>query len=123
MRDHKSLIVWQRARALVDLVVQVSVRHWSPPASPYIHQLARSALSTQLNIAEGYARRRPRQTYYHLNVAYGSIVESIDLIEILGHHGLIPPELAVALMREATQAQALLLGLMRRYAAQCRDQG
>jgi four helix bundle protein len=115
MRDHKSLIAWQKARAVVDGVVGVSVRHWSPPAAAVIAQVQRSSLSVQLNIAEGHARRSVPQFKYHLNVAYGSAVETIELLEILRDHKLIPPNDADAMISTAIEARALLLGLLHRY--------
>ena len=115
MRDHKSLVAWQRARAVVDGVVVVSTRHWSPPAAAFISQLQRSSVSAQLNIAEGHARRRPAQFHYHLNVAFGSAIETIELIELLRDHEFIPVRLAEGMLSDAIQLRALLLGLLHRY--------
>ena len=115
MRDHKSLIAWQKARAVVDGVITISIRHWSPSAAAVVRQLQRSSLSVQLNIAEGHARRASPQFRYHLNVAYGSAVETIELLEILRDHGLIPTTDAEATLATAIETRALLLGLLHRY--------
>jgi four helix bundle protein len=115
MRDHKSLLAWQRARSVVDAVIDASRHHWSPPASAIFSQLQRSALSTQVNIAEGYARFAPRQFRYHLGVAYGSSVETIELLELLRDHGLLPLELVAKTLRLAVDNRGLLMGLLRRY--------
>ena len=116
VRDHKSLLAWQKARAVMDGVVEVSINHWSPSAGPIISQLQRSALSTQLNIAEGYARHSTRQFRYHLNVAYGSAVETIELLELLRDHALVPADLAARILANALDTRGLLMGLLRRYA-------
>jgi four helix bundle protein len=115
MRDHKSLIAWQKARAVVDGIIQISVRYWSPPAAAVIAQAQRSSLSVQLNIAEGHARGSVPQFKYHLNVAYGSAVETIELLEILRDHKFIPLSNAEPLMAAAIETRALLLGLLHRY--------
>jgi len=115
MRDHKSLIAWQKARAVADGVIHTSVRHWSPSAAAVIAQLQRSSLSVQLNIAEGHARRSPPQFRYHLRIAYGSAVETIELLEILRDHRLIPLQEAEKMISTAIEARALLLGLLHRY--------
>ncbi len=118
VRDHKSLLAWQKARAVMDGVVEASVTHWSPPAAFIISQLQRSALSTQLNIAEGYARHSTRQFRYHLNVAYGSAVETIELLELLRDHALIPADLVSRILTHAVDTRGLLMGLLRRYTSQ-----
>jgi four helix bundle protein len=115
MRDHKSLIAWQRARRVVDAVVRASQHHWTPSAGAIISQLQRSALSTQLNIAEGYARNSQRQFRFHLNVAYGSAVETIELLELLQDHALLPQDLVQRALTDAIDTRGLLLGLLRRY--------
>ena len=116
MRDHKSLIAWQKARAVADGVIRTSVRHWSPSAAAVIAQLQRSSLSVQLNIAEGHALRSQPQFRYHLRVAYGSAVETIELLELLRDHRLIPVQEADSMISTAVESRALLLGQLRRYA-------
>jgi four helix bundle protein len=114
MRDHKSLIAWQKSRRVVHRVLEIGIHHWSPPAAAVIGQLQRSSLSVQLNIAEGHARRASSQFKYHLNVAYGSAVETIELLEILRDHSLIPATDAEATIAVAIETRALLLGLLHR---------
>src|SRR6185295_2863305 len=57
MRNHKSLLAWQEANAVVRTVMATTrgQRH------PCVDQLQRAALSVQLNIAEGYAFRSPKR--------------------------------------------------------------
>jgi four helix bundle protein len=117
MRDHKSLLAWKRARAVVDIVVEIGLHHWTPPAGAVIGQLSRSSLSTQINIAEGYALRSGPRFRYHLNVAYGSAVESTELLELLLDHRLAPEPLVEQALRNAREVQALTLGLLRKYSS------
>ena len=116
MRDHKSLIAWQRARTVVDIVLRASQHHWRPAAAPVLSQLQRASLSVQLNIAEGYALRSRKQFRRHLTIAYGSAVETLELLEIAAEHQLMPPPLVSSALGGARECCALLLGLLRRYA-------
>jgi four helix bundle protein len=78
MRDHKSLLAWQEANAVARTVMLATraIRH------PCIDQLQRAALSVQLNIAEGYALKSPKRFRNHLDIAYGSAVETAELLEL-----------------------------------------
>jgi hypothetical protein len=57
MRDHRSLVAWQVARALVSQVMAISRKHYHPRVSIIFSQMQSASLSVQLNIAEGYARQ------------------------------------------------------------------
>ena len=83
MRDHKSLIAWQRARDFVLTVYRVTATCWRPQHAAVIDQVRRSALSLQLNIAEGYALQSEGLFRKHLTIAYGSGVEAVDALEVL----------------------------------------
>ena len=70
MRDHKSLLAWQEAHAVVLALLPAirSVKH--AYANPISTQLQRAALSVQLNIAEGYALKASKRFRNHLDIAY-----------------------------------------------------
>jgi four helix bundle protein len=53
MRDHKSLLAWQEARAVVLVLLPVIRQLKYSYSNPVFSQLQRAALSVQLNIAEG----------------------------------------------------------------------
>src|SRR4026208_1055603 len=82
MRDHKSLHAWQEARGVVLGVIDLARTAWKPYAAALFSQLQRASLSVQLNIAEGYAYGSSRSCTRHLNIAYGSAVETGELLEI-----------------------------------------
>jgi four helix bundle protein len=77
--------------------------------------LQRASLSVSLNIAEGYARRTRAQFHYGLTVAYGSAVESAEILNLLVEEGVIERGKGLEAIRIATACQQLLIGLMRRY--------
>ncbi|HTH64662.1 MAG TPA: four helix bundle protein [Gemmatimonadales bacterium] len=119
MRDHKSIVAWQEAHKVVEAVLEGSRTCWRPYAAAVFSQLQRASLSVQLNIAEGYALISPRRFKNHLEIAYGSAVETQELLEILTGNNLLPDHLGREAIQNCARSQRLLLGLIKRY----RDQG
>ena len=83
MREHTVLEAWRRARELVIQVHYFTNRIWQPQLAHFINQLRRSSLSVQLNVAEGYALGTRKLFARHLSVAYGSAIETVDLLDLL----------------------------------------
>src|SRR5262245_40298975 len=83
MRDHTSLFAWQEARKVSQRVILLAQNHWRPYLKAVYDQLLRAALSVQLNIAEGYALSSPPLFRRHLRIAYGSAIETYELLEHL----------------------------------------
>ena len=110
MRDHKSLMAWQEASAIVRAVFALTrgVKH------PCVDQLQRAALSVQLNIAEGYALRSVKRFRNHLEIAYGSAVETTELLELMADLGISPSDLVQESMQRCNRCKGLLIGLIRR---------
>jgi four helix bundle protein len=110
MRNHKSLLAWQEANAIVTAVMHATrgLRH------PCIDQLQRAALSVQLNIAEGYALRSSRRFRNHLDIAYASAVETAELLELTSDLNLVPADSLGAAAQRCHRCQALLLGLIKK---------
>jgi four helix bundle protein len=78
-------------------------------------QLQRSSLSVQLNIAEGHALRSASRFGYHLTIAYGSAVETIELLELGLEENLFPANVGRPILEASIEARGYLLGLMKRY--------
>ncbi|MBI4499614.1 MAG: four helix bundle protein [Gemmatimonadetes bacterium] len=108
------MIAWQRAHAVVLSVLDASERFWRPSAAAVFGQLQRAALSVQLNIAEGYALRSTGLLRRHLTIAYGSAVETSDLLEILDERDPVPREIIAPAVKTGRETQALLMGLLRK---------
>jgi four helix bundle protein len=115
MRDHKSIIAWQVAHEVARAALRSCRTLWKPYAAGLFDQLQRSSLSVQLNIAEGYALRAPARFRYHLEVAYGSAVETGELLELALTEEVLPGPEAEAMLQKCRLSQYLLLGLLRRY--------
>ena len=112
MRDHKSLLAWQEAHAVVIALLPAIRRVKYSYANPVFNQLQRAALSVQLNIAEGYALRTSRRFRNHLDVAYGSAVETAELLELSAELNLLSNELVSSTLQRCRQSQRLLRGLI-----------
>jgi len=96
MRDHRNLEAWKEAKEIARASLRAARDHWKPHASALFGQLQRSALSVHLNVAEGYALRSKAAFANHLRIAYGSAVETGEILEPAIEEG-----------------QRLLLGLMK----------
>ena len=108
MRTHRELIAWQVAREVALGVDRFGATRWRPALAVAIDQLRRAALSVQLNIAEGFASGRGPRCRYHFRIAYGSAVETTDLIDFLVELDTGSPELA-ELASNSLRTQALTL--------------
>jgi len=115
MRDHKSLHAWIEGRTISLAVLRASREYWRPHSAELFRQLQRSALSIQLNIAEGHALGDRGRFGNHLSVAYGSATETSELIELAVDDGILPKDFGVELLQHTHRAERLLLGLLKRY--------
>lgn len=117
MRNHHSLLAWQRARSLTQAVLRLSTVSWKPQFAAVFSQLQRSSLSIQLNIAEGYAFTDSPTLRNHLRVAYGSSIESADLLELMADHAHFDKADISSALELCHETQKLVFGLMKRYGA------
>src|SRR5215208_388516 len=82
MRDHTSLHAWQEAHATSIAVIRLAKSSWKPYTAALFNQLQRASLSVQLNIAEGYTFGNSPTFTRHLGIAYGSAVETGELLRL-----------------------------------------
>ena len=113
VRDHRSLEAWQEARAVVLGTLEVARNSWKPYAAALFSQLQRASLSVQLNIAEGYAYANSPSFTRHLAIAYGSAVETGELLELALDARLIAATVGKQLLTRNQRSQRLLLGLLK----------
>ncbi|MFL5474507.1 MAG: four helix bundle protein [Gemmatimonadales bacterium] len=113
MRDHRSLEAWQEAQAVVLGTLRLARNSWKPYAAALFSQLQRASLSVQLNIAEGYAYADSPSFTRHLAIAYGSAVETGELLEIALDGEVVAAEVVRQLLARNQRSQRLLLGLLK----------
>jgi four helix bundle protein len=113
MRDHRGLECWREAREVNLAVLRLSRDHWSPYASAAFSQLQRASLSVQLNTAEGYTFGSSPSLTRHLAIAFGSAVETIEIIELLIEAGVVDRPLVSEMLRRAVSSRNLLTGMLK----------
>ncbi len=117
MKTHRDLLAWQRARSVAKGVIELSISAWKPQFAAVFAQVQRSSLSVQLNIAEGYAFTDSGTMRRHLRIAYGSAVETDDLLELMGGFDHFRKADIPGILAHCRESQRLLFGLMKRYGA------
>jgi four helix bundle protein len=113
VRGHHSLKAWQEAHAVVLGTLELCRTNWKSYAAALVAQLQRASLSVQLNIAEGYAYANSPSFTRHWSIAYGSAVETGELLEIALEGQVVPAQLAEHLLKHCRRSQRLLLGLVK----------
>src|SRR6476659_7558215 len=89
-------------------VLKLSRVHWKPYGGAVIYQLQRASLSVQLNIAEGYAYGNSATYTKFLGIAYGSAVETLELLDLAAGAGLFPVAPSEDLIHHARSSRNLL---------------
>ena len=95
-------------------VYSAARNHWHPWTGVYLHQLQRASLSVQLNIAEGWTFSNSPSCTRHLQIAYGSAIESADIIEVLADTREVPEELIRTMRQHSIDSRRFLVGLLKR---------
>lgn len=114
MPDHRSLQAWKESRALALCVLEASKTHWRPWASACFSQVLRASLSVQLNIAEGWSFGDSPTCTRHLGIAYGSAMETADLVDLMLDAGVVPQDVGERLRQHSVLSRRLLVGLLKR---------
>jgi four helix bundle protein len=112
MRSHRTLAAWQEGDAVAKGVLRLAKVHWQPYAAALINQLQRASLSVPLNIAEGYAAGGRRTFIRHLRIAYGSAIESGEILRMLLDLDDFSDADVEPLLERCRRSQRLLLGLI-----------
>lgn len=74
-RRFEDILVWQKARAAVRLIYQISARGNFSRDFDLRSQIRRAAISIMANIAEGFGRHSDREFANFINIAHGSATE------------------------------------------------
>ena len=87
-RGYQQLLVWQDAVELYGLSWG-AVRGWPFELKKLASQSMASSDSVHRNIAEGYCRRSIREYLQHLNIALGSLGETLSGFIVYSRNGQI----------------------------------
>ena len=91
-RGYQQLLVWQDAIELYGIVFE-AVRGWPFEQKKLASQSIASADSVHRNIAEGYCRRTVREYLQHLNIALGSLGETLSVFIAYSRTGQVEPSI------------------------------
>ena len=114
MRKYRSLVAWQRARALTIATLKGTDAAYHPRARALFDQIRRAVISVEANIVEGYALGTPLQFRRHLRIALGSAAEAESLLEVAGELRYLPADMAGGLRGLLDGIIGSLYGLVRR---------
>jgi four helix bundle protein len=114
VRDHTSLRAWQEAHAISVAVIKLAKTSWKPYASALFSQLQRASLSVQLNIAKGYTFGDSPTFTRHLGIAYGSAVETGELLRLALDAEVVGEEALKTLLVRTQETERILLGMLKR---------
>ncbi len=113
VRDHTSLRAWQGARQVALAVIELARCSWKPYAGAIFSQLQRASLSIQLNIAEGYTYGDSPTFTKHHGIAYGSVVETAQLLRLAREARLADEVVLNNLLDRANETERILLGMLK----------
>ena len=114
MRDHTSLRAWQEAREIAVAIIRLAQSSWKPYAAALFTQLQRASLSIQLNIAEGYTYGDSPTFTKHLGIAYGSAVETRELLQLACDTGVLGQQTLKPVIERTRETERILLGMLKR---------
>ena len=114
MRNHTTLRAWQEAHAVSIEIIRLCKSAWKPYAAALFSQLRRASLSVQLNIAEGYTFGDSPSFTRHLGIAYGSAVETGELLRLALETEVVDESSLHVLLQQIQETERLLLGMLKR---------
>jgi four helix bundle protein len=101
--SYRDLIVWQKAMTLAKLIYRLTQQFPSEEKFGLMSQMRRAAVSVPSNIAEGQARRGPREFIQFIAQAEGSLAELDTQLTLAAEFGYASPpqnQEALALIEE-----------------------
>ncbi len=117
MSTYRDLKVWQHSMKLAVECAKAAKRFPREEQEALAEQLRRAAHSVPLNIAEGAARKGPREFRRFLDTARGSLCEVQTALEIAREMEYVTEDEFQRLDAVATETAKTLWGLLRRVSA------
>ncbi len=114
IRDHKDLLVWQKAMSLTQLVYELNGRFPAEEKFGLVLQMHRAAVSVPSNIAEGQARRTTGEFIQFISHAEGSPAELDTQTRLSVELSFCGPLEAKAVLASVTEVRKILTGLRRK---------
>ncbi len=109
----EKLDVWQRAVEYADLIYRVTQTFPAEERFGLTSQLRRSAVSVSSNIAEGSSRASRTDFTRFIEIAYGSLLESVSELEIAKRQQFLNDEMFEKAYKSAEELAKMLSGFRR----------
>ena len=113
VRNHRDLLVWQRAMELVVECYQLTRSFPKSETYGLSSQLQRAAVSVPANIAEGHGRRSTKSYLQFLSIATGSLSELDTHVELAHRLGYVSEEYLHSTKQLLDEVGRMLSGLRR----------
>lgn len=110
---YKNLKVYQIAKFIVKNVYQLMKKFPSEERYALCDQLRRTAISVPSNIVEGLSRTSDKEKHNFLNIAYGSLMETMCQLDISADLGYITNEELKHVEDESVELICMMKGMMR----------
>ncbi|MBC6698711.1 four helix bundle protein [Hymenobacter sp. BT190] len=114
-RSYTELVVWQKSRALVSAVYNLTKRFPKEELFGLSNQMRRAAVSIPSNIAEGCGRQHSRDTLQFLFIARGSLFEIETQCYLAADQQYISSEELTLILTAIQECKKLLQGFIRYY--------
>lgn len=82
IKSFKDLFVWQKGHILVLKVYKLSINFPKDEIFALVSQIRRAVVSITSNIAEGFGRQSSKEKVQFYCIAYGSLLETLNQLEI-----------------------------------------
>jgi four helix bundle protein len=119
MKTFEKLLAWQHCHKLVLDVYRVTASWPADERYGLISQARRAAYSAAANIAEGSAKRGPREFRRFLDTSLGSLAELCYVILLARDLGLIADDVAAGLETKRDEAGRITWGLYAGVSKRC----
>jgi four helix bundle protein len=113
-KPHKKLDVWRQSMELAQGIYRITSDF--PPDEKFglVSQMRRAVVSIPSNIAEGAARKSPKEFINFLSIARGSLSELDTQLELSVLLGYLSHEATGELSGQLTRIDQMLAGLIRK---------
>ncbi len=112
IHSFKDLFVWQKGHLVVLEIYKVTQSFPKSELFGLTNQLRRAAVSITSNIAEGFSRRSSKEKIQFYFMAYGSLSEVENQLQIAKDIGYLDEDLFEDLMYLVNETGKLLNGLI-----------
>ena len=113
IKSFTDLITWQEAHELARAIYALTAKFPQEELYALTSQMRRAAVSTTSNIAEGFARKTPKEKIQFYFIALGSNTELQSQLILAKDVKYIPNETFESLLNQMVKVNKLLNGLIR----------